>query len=109
MSINISRVHFLRFEEIKRSLSLLGPREGAFVKVELLFFEALSISRSYGEDLTENPLLANLKELQQEEYQKTKEATKKVSQREQMIRKFIVRLKRILTVTPAKTEAKTFA
>lgn len=109
MPINISRDHFLRFEEIKRNLSLLGPREGAFVKVELLFFEALSISRSYGEDPNENTLLAELKELQHEEYQKTKEATKKVNQRELVIRKFIVKLKRVLTISPVKADARSLA
>ena len=98
MAISISRDHLHRFEEIKRTLNILGAKESSFVKVELLFFEALSISRMYGEDAHENPLLAQLKQLQQDQYQKTKEATKKVSQREQHIRKFVVGLKRALSV-----------
>ena len=96
MQLTAEHVH--RFEEIKRNLSLLGPRESAFVKVELLFFEALSIAREYGEDPSENSLLAALKEVQNDQYLKTKEATKKVNQREIHIKKFIVKLKRVLSV-----------
>lgn len=98
MSISISRHHQQRFEEIKRDLKVLGHRESTFVKVELLFFEALTISRSYGEDPNENKLLAELKQVQHEQYQKTKEVTKKINQRELNIRKFVVKLKRVLSV-----------
>jgi len=89
--------HQQRFEQIKKNLTLLGNRESNFLQVELLFFEALTLSRNYGEDMQENALLRALKDLQQEQYAKTKSLTNKPSQREQFIRKFVVRLKQILS------------
>lgn len=86
-----------RFEAIRKDLSLLGCRESSFLKVELLFFEALSISRHYGEDPGQNPLLAQLKQLQGDAYEKTRAVTAKSRQREQHIRKFIVQLKKALS------------
>jgi len=98
MDTAITAEHRKRFEEIKRNLMILGNKESSFLKIELLFFEALGIARQYGEDPSENSLLASLKHLQQEEYQQSRTATKKVAQRELLIRKFVVQLKRVLSV-----------
>ena len=97
MITSISIPHRKRLDEIKRSLDVLGCREGNFTRVELLFYEALTISRSYGEDISQNALLFSLKCLRQEQYQKTRELTKKPVQRELQIQKFIVQLKRVLS------------
>jgi len=97
MIATVTNPHKQRFEQIKRNLTLLGCKESSFLQVELLFFEALTLARSYGEDVQNNALLRALKELQQTQYGKTKVATNKPAQREQQIRKFIVRLKQILS------------
>ena len=97
MTITISQIHQKRFEEIKKDLQALGYREGAFLKVQLLFFEALDISRTYGSDPEQNSLLAALKGVQQDQYEKTKAPTKKPGMREQQIRRFIVKLKNVLS------------
>jgi hypothetical protein len=87
----------LRLEEIKKSLANLGSRESSFIKVELLFFDAISLSREIDQDLQENTLFHALKDLQQNQYEKTKEATRKPGQREVHIRRFIVQLKKVLS------------
>ena len=97
MTLSISTNHRKRFEEIRRKLQLLGCKESEFLKIELLFFELISISKSYGEDVAENNLLAALKDVQHSEYRKTQTATRKPGERELSIRKFIVSLRKILS------------
>ncbi|HWJ26509.1 MAG TPA: hypothetical protein VNS32_08195 [Flavisolibacter sp.] len=98
MTITLSNPDQRRFEEIKKTLSLLGAKESTFLQVELLFYEALSISREYGHDLSSNHFLAKLKQVQNNEYEKTKERTKKSTQREQNIRRFITQFKKALSL-----------
>jgi len=97
MSKEISIEHKHRFEEIKKRLSEIGFREANFLKIELLFYEAIEIARSYSDDVNENKLLAALKQLQANEYADTKKLYKKSSQREQVIRSFINLLKKALS------------
>ena len=97
MAISLSIIHRQRFEEIKKSLQLLGCKEGQFSKVELLFFEALAISRLYGSDPGQNHLLAALKHVQLDQYEKTKAVTKKARQRELLIKQFVIKLKGVLS------------
>ena len=99
MTVSISHTDRLRFEEIRKSLQELGYKEGNFVKVELLFFEVLSIAKTYGEDPEQNSLVAALKNLQYEQYEKTKLATRKATERESAIRRFVVALRRVLSET----------
>jgi hypothetical protein len=96
MALEISTEHRHRFDEIKKRLSIIGNRESSFTQVELLFYEALSISRNYGDDVNKNGLLADLKRIQTDQYQKTKELTRK-SRREINIRHFITKLKTVLS------------
>lgn len=93
----LSAAHKLQFEEIKKSLSAIGGKETTFVKVELLFFDAMSVARTYGDDVTENALLSALKELQANQYRETKLLYNKSVQREKAIRRFVSGLKSILT------------
>lgn len=86
-----------RFKEIKNSLVRLGPREHTFSRVELLFFEALDISREYGSNPDENKILADLIRLQEDAYQKTRAHTQKSSQSEMKIRRFMTQFKRVLS------------
>jgi hypothetical protein len=97
MTISISTIHRQRLEEIKKGLQHIGCKESQFLKIELLFFELLDISKAYGYDLEENNLLAALKGVQHDQYEKTKIATKKASQRELSIRKFVVSLRKVLS------------
>lgn len=93
----LSKPHQKRFDEIKKSLGLLGCEESNFLKVELLFFEAITISRDYGSDPSTNELLASLKQLQEEQYKKSKEPTVRSSQKKLHIRQFVTGLKKILS------------
>lgn len=97
MIASISHIHRQRLEEIRKSLQTLGYKESEFVKIELLFFEVLSIAKTYGEKPEENGLLFQLKNLHHDQYEKTKIATKKASEREVAIRRFIVALRKILS------------
>ena len=92
----ISNIHKARFEEIRKKLSLLGYREASFISIELLFYEAINISRTYGNDPAENNFLAALKQLQANQYQVAKELFSKSAQREHAIRRFSVQFKNVL-------------
>lgn len=93
----ISVEHKKQLEAIRRNLNLLGAKESNFIKVELLFYDSLSVAREYGDEVNGNGLLAALKELQVNEYQQTKALFNKSTQREQVIRRFISSLKNVLT------------
>ena len=87
-----------RFEEIRKSITAIGPKESAFIRVEQLFYEAINISRNYGNDVAENKLLAMFKDLEADHYQNTKAHFKKSSQREQVIKRFINHFKIVLAL-----------
>lgn len=89
MTKEINHQHRQQLEEMKRQLSIIGFRESNFLKIELLFYDAIEIARAHGNDVNDNKLLARLKELQANEYLNTKNLFKKSSQREQVIRRFI--------------------
>lgn len=90
-------MHKHRFGEMVKSLSTIGSHEGSFVKIELLFFEALEIARSYGEEPFSNSLLQSLNDLRDDGYRKTNEHFKKRSQRELCIRRFISQFRRVIS------------
>lgn len=89
--------HKHQFEEMKKSLATIGAKEGNFIKVELVFYNAMTVARSYGDDERENGLLAAFKQLQSNQYQQTKAFFKKSTQRESVIRRFSNSLKSVLT------------
>jgi hypothetical protein len=97
MTTTLSSPDQKRFEEIKKAVSLIGSKESSFLKIELLFYEALAISRGYGNDPEGNTFLAKLKEIQANEYEKTKECTRKSTQRELHIRRFITQFRKALS------------
>ena len=97
MKQSLSPVHKKKFEEIKRNLTTIGAKESTFIKIELLFYDALSVAREYGDDVAENGLLAALKGLQANQYRDTKALFNKSVQRERVIRRFIGSLKEVLT------------
>jgi hypothetical protein len=87
-----------RFEEIRKNLTELGSKESAFIRVEQLFYEAINISRNYGNDVSTNKLLSLFKELEADHYQATKAHFKKSSQREHVIKRFINQFKIVLAM-----------
>lgn len=93
--IRISDKH--KFEEIKKQLVQIGSKESEFIRVELLFYEALSLSRNYGDNIDENPLLAAFKQLEAHEYELTRHKFHKSKQREKVIRQFISQFKNVIT------------
>ena len=87
-----------RFEEIRKSLSSLGSKEATFLKVELLFHEALTMAKAYGNDLRENFLLAALRKVQLDAYEKTKEVCRTKSQKERLIHHFVADFKKAIAI-----------
>jgi hypothetical protein len=104
MAMEISAAHKIRFDEIRKKLSLLGSKESTFVAVELLFYELLTIARSYGNESSENQLLEQLKVLEGNEYKKTQLKYQKGSHREKAIRQFVNLLKHLLADWTKKPE-----
>lgn len=102
----ISTKHKHRFEDIRKDLASIGAKEGVFIKVELLFYEAISIAREYGDEIASNTLLAALKQLQTNEYQQTKSLFKKNTQRERVIQRFISGFRTVLTAAMKNTFSK---
>ena len=94
----ITQPHKERFNEIRKKLGLIGSKESTFITVELLFYEAINISRTYGNDENDNKLLAAFKELEGDQYRHAKEFFRKSSQREYAIRQFIFRFKTVLAM-----------
>lgn len=99
MTSNITEEHKRIFEETKKNLTTIGAKESSFIKIELLFYDAIHIARSYGENVEENELLAALKQLQNNAYSETKIRYKKSTQQERIIKRFINQLKMILTAS----------
>jgi hypothetical protein len=93
MEIQIQTEHKQKLAEIYKRLNSLGSKESSFAAVESLFYEAISISRQYGNDLSDNKFLASLKEVELEEYKVTQGHFKKANQREIAIKKFMTRFK----------------
>ena len=83
-------------EDIRKKLSETGWKESHFVSVELLFYESTTIARNLGNDPSTNELLLALKQLEANEYKRTKEFYRRSSQKEQAIRRFVMQLKNIL-------------
>lgn len=96
MNLPITPADRKRFDAIRKQLDLLGNRESTFLQVELLFFEALNIAKTYGDDVQANALLAAFRNVQAGAYEKTREACKTSAQKERLIRQFTVQFKKAL-------------
>ena len=94
--IQVTQSDKTKFENLRKQLIQIGNKESDFLKVEMIFFDALNYAREYGSDTDSNKLLLALKQLEEEEYHKTKAFFKKGSQREKVIQRFTHRLKNIL-------------
>ena len=85
-----------RLESLRKKLVGIDSKESNFMKIELVFYEAIDLARAQGDDQEENELLNALKQLQAGAYQDTKKRYKKTTQQDQVIRKFTSQLKLIL-------------
>ena len=92
----ITDSHKKRFEEIRKLVIETGSKETTFIKVEQLFYEAMNISRGYGNDIETNKLLALFKKIEANEYHNTTALFRKGSKREQVIKRFINEFKALL-------------
>ena len=97
MKSPITVEHKRLLEEMKKNLTIIGAKESNFIKIELLFYDAITLARQYGDDEADNGLLAAFKNLQANQYRDTKELFGKSVQRERVIRRFISSLKTVLT------------
>ena len=97
MTSFLTPVHRKRFEEIRRKLTLLGSKENNFLQVQLLFYDVLTIAKEYGDSEGANVLLAQLRQLEQNEFTKANVPTVKQNQKESNIKQFVVGLKKVLT------------
>lgn len=103
--MTVTSIDIGRLETMKKQLTAIGSKEYNFIKAELLFYEALEFSRTYGEDMETNELLAALKRVQANEYAHTKELFRKSIQREKVIRQFINAFKSALSAASKKPAA----
>jgi DNA-binding FadR family transcriptional regulator len=95
--IVLTQEHKNRLREINEKLKNQKHSEALFTGVEIMFYEAIAIARDYGNDLSGNRLLADLKYLESNQYRATQVQFRKSRQREQKIKSFIRQLVGILT------------
>jgi ribosomal protein L29 len=95
---SIDKTQKEELERMKKQLSLIGSKEGNFINVEILFYEAITFSRTLS-DAEDNQLLNALKQIQATEYRSAKEHYPKNTMREKAIRRFITRFKTALSDT----------
>lgn len=87
--------------EISEKLKSQGHHECGFTGSEILFYEAIAIARDYGNDVSGNSLLAELKHLENNQYRNTQTIFNKSSQREHRIKSFVRQLVGILARSSA--------
>lgn len=96
MVTSISKADKEKFDGIRKKLVSLGSKESSFIFVELLFYEAITIARNYGNDYNDNHLLAALKNIEATYYKSTKNLFRKANQREVVIKHFLTQFKNVL-------------
>ncbi|MCU7552665.1 hypothetical protein OCK74_26330 [Chitinophagaceae bacterium LB-8] len=81
-----------------RRIRAISSDEGSFIQLELLYYEVLSIARTYGNEINENTMLAGLKQIESNEYKHAQERFKTSSQKIGAIQKFRVAIKKELSL-----------
>src|SRR5438045_2863181 len=90
---SIEKAQKEELEKMKKRLSLINSKEGNFISAEILFYEAITFSRTLHPEAEENQLLASLKQIQAVEYRSAKELYPKSTMKEKAIKRFISRFK----------------
>ena len=85
-----------RLKEISTKLKSFDCKQSSLVLIEALFFEALSISRNYPQELSKSTLFSDLIRLKENEYKRTQEYCKTIGTKETSIRHFRFYLKKVL-------------
>ncbi len=98
MNFLFSHPHKERVKEIFTKLNNTKSDESHFSEIENLFFELISIGRTYGNDLEDNKFLADLKRLETNEYKVVQDKTLTKKNRETMIRRLKNSIKQILQI-----------
>jgi hypothetical protein len=96
MTLTMDATDKEKIKAIYKRLSTIGTKESSFPAVESMFYDAINISRSYGNDINTNEFLASLKKLEATEYKNTQTVFRKASQRESAIRRFMQSLRQSL-------------
>lgn len=89
MKYKLPTLHRKKLEEIRKEFSTTSLEEGNFIKVELMFYEAIGVARECNSNEQENTLLAALKDIQFNQYRQTQTLFKKNIRRERVIRRFV--------------------
>lgn len=97
MNMLITTTDKKRLDAIRKDLGILGSRESTFLRVELLFYEALTLAKNYGENAQMNTLLGELRKVQAGAHEKTKEICRTSVQKERLIHQFIVQFKKAIS------------
>jgi hypothetical protein len=95
--MKLEQIQKLKLELIQKKLSTIGCKEKTFIIVEIMFFDAITISREICKGLGKTELFNTLKKIQTVEYQSTKAHFRKSSQREKVIKTFIITFKKALS------------
>ena len=89
-------VPYNRLKAISTQLQSFDCKQSSLVLIENLFFEALSISRNYSQQLSQSHLIDDLLEIKENEYKRTQEYGKTTKAKEAQIRHFRYHLKKAL-------------
>ena len=77
-----------KLKAVSTSLCSLSFHESSFIKMENLFFEVLSLARTFGNNTNNQVPLTALKDIQENQYKRTQEKYSKSRQREVAIKQF---------------------
>jgi hypothetical protein len=89
-----SEDHKKKIADVIGKLRAIPGDESSFIRLEILFYDVLTLARTYGEDVNENGLLAGLKRIQGNEYKHAQEKFNKSRQRVLVIKKFRIAFKK---------------
>jgi predicted DNA-binding ribbon-helix-helix protein len=92
--MRLSDEHIKRLKDVLGSIRITPCDESSFLRLELLFYDVLSIARAYGDEWEANNMLAALKHIQAREYKHANEKFPKSRQRMVAIKKFRTALKK---------------
>jgi hypothetical protein len=96
MTVQMEAADREKIKAIYKRLTTIGNKESSFAAVESMFYDAINISRAYGNDINTNEFLASLKKIEATEYKHTQTIFRKASQRESAIRRFMQSLRQNL-------------
>ena len=73
---------YTRLKAISSALQNVDCRQSSLILIENLFFEALSISRNYSQELSKPTLIDDLLKIKENEYKRTQDYCKTIKAKE---------------------------